>query len=742
MASADPARPEDEGAEETAGAATRESVQETAESPAASPPETRGDDQAKSEGVYELPSLVISAPAESPFGPVEGYRAERSATATRLDLAIEETPAAVQVLPRALLEDIGAERVDDALDFAAGVQKATNFGNTTDGFLVRGFDAIVAEDGVLSNGPVADINVQRDAAVVERVEVVRGPNTALYGPGAPGGIINIVTKRPQNDDFLELESQVSSFERYRQTFDGNVSLGERGRLRARLSGAVEYSDSFRDEVESDRVVLSPALTLEPTDSLTLSYRGEYLRDVGPFDRGIPIEEKGGRLADEEDFFGDPSVGDVESGLLRNQLEIEYALGSDWTARLLASWLDNRLKGDSVEPLAISPPSFPFSSNLAFRELRRRDFDRKLFTGRAELAGSFSTGPADHKGLLAFEWRELDDDRGFQRTSVLLTPPVDLEDPVIDTPDPAPNIRSDQLDEVTNFGFVLFDRIRLGPMFTIVAGARIDLVEQTSEFRGTSSGTVTKVDETEVSPTVGVVFQPVEWGSLFFRYSQSFQVNLADGLDGQALPPQEGEGLEGGARIVLRDGALSFTLTGFSIELENVPVGDPFTQFSRASRQESRGVELVLQGDVTESLSLIASYTYLDADIADLSGLEGSSDLAGVPDHEVSLFASYAFRKGLLEGLSLRGGVLYTDERLNTVPQRVQVSPFPAFELGGKQLDSFVRVDIGLSYQVADWLGVSFGVRNLFDEDYERPSSPDFALPEAPRVFSGRLSLRF
>jgi len=693
-------------------------------------------------GAHQLPSLVVSAERESPYGPVDGYKAQRSATATRLDLAIEETPAALQVLPRRVLEDTGAERLEDALDLAAGVQEANSFGNTSDGFLVRGFDALIAEDGVLSEGPVADINIQRDSAVIERVEVVRGPNAALFGPGSPGGIVNIVTKRPQQESFLVLDSQASSFERYRQTFDANLSLGAEGRLRARVSGAVEYSDSFRDEVDGDRQVVSPALTFEPTDALTLAYRGEYLRNEAPFDRGIPIGADGERLVGEEDFFGDPSVGDVETELLRHQLEVEYAPGSRWTARLLASWLDNTLEGFSVEPLATSPPSLPLSADLVFRETRLRDFDRELFTGRAELTGDVSTGPLEHRALLAFEWRELDDDRIFRRTNVLLTPPVDLEDPVIDTPDLEPNLQSDQFDEVSNYGFIAFDRVRLWEPLTIVAGVRLDFVDQTSVFEGTSSGAVTELDESEFSPTFGVVFQPFEWGSIFVRYSESFQVNLADAPGGGALPPQEGEGLEGGVRIVLRDGALALTATVFDIELENVPVADPFTQFARPSLQESRGIEVVLQGDVTESLSLIANYTYIDAEISDLSGLEGSSAIAGVPDHEASFFANYEFRRGLLEGLSLRGGIFYTDDRLNTVPQRVQVSVFPAFVLGGKELDPFVRVDAGLSYQVVDWLSLSFRVRNLFDEEHERPSSPDFALPGAPRVFSGGLSFRF
>jgi len=635
--------------------------------------------------VMELDPVELVASRESPFGPAEGYKAERSATATRLDLAIAETPAAIQVLPRTILDDTGAVRVGEALDYAAGVQQTNSFGNSLDGFLLRGFPANIAEDGVLSDGPVADLAGQRDSAVVERVEVVRGPNTALYGPGSPGGLINVVTKRPLEDRFLRLESEISSFRRLRQTFDGNIAFGGNNRFQARISGAFEESDSFRDWVEGERTVVAPALKFQPGEKWTFAYRGEYLHNEEPFDRGIPIASNGDRLADEDAFFGDPDDGDMTTETVRHQFETEYALSESWSAKLSANGVDNTFEGRATEPVTLFPENLG-PNNLLVRRVSERDFERRLWTARAELRGDFDTGPVDHRTLFSFEFRDVDQDRLFSRTNPLQTPFVDISDPDIDTTDLEPTGRSDQSDEVRNHGFVFFDQIRFTGPITVLAGGRIDFVEQRSVTEGETFRSVVDSEETAFSPSIGMIYQLTPQASVFLRYAESFQVNTADGPQGEPLDPREGRGVEGGLRLAFAEEDLVFNATVFDIELDNVPVGDPFTDFSRPSDQRSRGFEAVLQGNLGESVSLVANYTYIDGEIANLQGLEGSSDLQGVPEQKASLFGAYTFPDGRFKGLSLRAGFVYTDERLNTVPQKIQVlGQTPV--LGGTTLDA-------------------------------------------------------
>jgi len=702
------------------------------------------------EGV-ELAPVEVEAARPSPFGPTPGYAPERSATATRLNLSVEETPATLQVVPRQIIEDSGATRVEDALDFTAGVQRDNSFGNTTDGFRLRGFDATFAEDGVVSGGAVANISGKRDSATVERVEVLRGPAAALYGPGSPGGVVNVVTKRPQARTFARTESTLSSFERYRQSFDGNTDFGTDGQVMARLSGSLEKFDSFRDEVEGDRQVIAPAVTVRPTDDLRLRYRGEFSRDARPFDRGVPVAGSD-VLADEDTFFGDPDTGNFTNQIARNQVEAELDLNDAWTARVFGGLTFKSLEGVARSPVALAPFSLPpqvlgvpiVENETIFRESRDRDFTTQLWTGRAELEGRFDTGPVAHETLVSFEGRVVHDDRNLSRSDVFGQPDlISVSQPASPFPAPTPSVRFDTRDDVTNFGIIAFDKITPWAPLTILGGGRLDIVDQEQTVQTNAGVSETNLDETEFSPSVGAVFSPVPWGSLFVRYAQSFEVNTATGPDGSPIAPQEGESIEGGVRFNLNEDAFHATVTVFDIDLENVPFSDVTTGLSRGASQSSKGVELSLQGAVTERLSVIANYTYTDAEVSDLPGFERDFDAPGVAEHAANAFANYSFDSGELDGLSLRGGVVFNGDRLNALPQIVQTPQgLPPAEIGGADLDSFVRFDLGAGYRVNDWLQASFRVENLFDTAYERPGTPNFALPESPRTFSGRLSLNF
>jgi len=699
-----------------------------------------------------LDTVTVQAPALGAHGPVGGYAAERSATATRMDLPLDEQPSQTQVISSEIIEDTGSNRVEEALDFSAGVQRSNTFGNTSDGLRIRGFDATIAEDGAVSDGAVANITAQRDSSFVERVEVLRGPASALYGEGSPGGVINLVTKRPRRGTFARGETSVSSFERYRQTFDLNTTAGRADRVRMRVSGAVEAFDSFREEIDGDRQAVAPAITYAPNDRVELRYRASYQRDSQPFDRGIPIGPNGSPRSQDDRFFGDPDDGDTETETIRQQLEAEIDLADGWTGRLFGGLTHNTLEGRASEPLLLSPISLPANvlgvpvqaNDTIFRSTRERDQESTIWTGRGEVVGRFETAGVNHRALLSIEGRQIEDDRDFAQTPVFGSPDlVNVSDGVIDTPEQEPMARSDQLDEVTNVGFMAFDRIKPVNSLSILAGGRFDVIDQTSKVTTNTGSSSTKLDESEFSPTVGAVFNPVSWGSVFVRYAQSFEVNTANGPDGSPIAPQEGETIEGGVRFEAPGRELQATITAFDTDLENVPIADAFTDFSLATDQESRGIEVSMQGEITDNLSMIANYTYTDGEVTDIPNLEGNADLQGVPEHAANLFGKYAFDRGTLRGLSLTGGLVFEDERANSVP-RLQPTPggLDPVVLGGKTLDSYVRLDLGVGYRIRDWVEASFQVKNITNVDYERASTPDFALPQPPRTAIGRVSLRF
>jgi iron complex outermembrane receptor protein len=195
--------------------------------------------------------IVGTADLETATGPVEGYRATRSASATRTDTAIHETPQSISVVPRDVVEDISATRLQDALDYAGGVGRANNFGGqglTT--FTVRGFTTgEFYRNGFPINRGYPNMP---DANTIERLEVLRGPATTLYGRGDPGGTFNVVSKQPLAERTVTLGSQLDDQGMKRGTLDASGPLDEEGRLAYRLNVVGEGGDTFRDHVETER----------------------------------------------------------------------------------------------------------------------------------------------------------------------------------------------------------------------------------------------------------------------------------------------------------------------------------------------------------------------------------------------------------------------------------------------------------------------------------------------------------
>jgi iron complex outermembrane receptor protein len=212
----------------------------------------------------ELDAISVISDYESPTGPVKGYRATRSSSATKTDTAIRDIPQAISVVPASVLKDLGSTSVERALDFAGGVSKQNNFGGLTlYEYSVRGFTTSeFYKDGFSANRGYPSTP---DAANIERIEVLKGPAASLYGRGDPGGTVNIVTKKPQPEAFTTLQTSAGSWDRYRTALDVNTPLDDQGDVLSRINLAVEDNNSFRDHVDSKRVFVAPfdQLAIEP-----------------------------------------------------------------------------------------------------------------------------------------------------------------------------------------------------------------------------------------------------------------------------------------------------------------------------------------------------------------------------------------------------------------------------------------------------------------------------------------------
>jgi len=285
------------------------------------------------------------------IGAGDGFQPQQSSALTGIDAPLDELPLSIDVITPDVIEATNAGRVQDVVTATTGAAIGNQFGGLQNSFILRGFDANVSENG----GPSAfSENRQHDSANVERIEVLSGPSSALFGFGPPGGVVNVISKTPQNEQFARFETELSSLASLRQEFDLNSPLTADGNVTARLTGAIEGSDSFRfsdfsDETfTEDRVSLSPSILFEPTDDLSVLLLGDFTQDTRIFDRGIAIGLDGEPVSDIDDFLGDPQFDDFISENISGSVEVIYDLNSDWFVTGTLAGNQNKRDGYAVE----------------------------------------------------------------------------------------------------------------------------------------------------------------------------------------------------------------------------------------------------------------------------------------------------------------------------------------------------------------------------------------------------------
>ncbi|MEM7670217.1 MAG: TonB-dependent receptor, partial [Pseudomonadota bacterium] len=635
---------------------------------------------AQDESPVQLNEIVVEGEFDDPTGPVDGYRVERSNSAIRLGSPLDELPISIQVLPRDVIEDSNAQRVEDAVLAATGASVGNTFGGIDNRFLLRGFQADVSDNGsTVAFGPVR----RRDSANVERIEVLTGPSGTLFGSGEPGGVINVVTKKPQDGFFVEGRTLFSTLTRVRQEIDINTPLSDTWNTNARFVAALEGTDSFRfrdafdDRIPESRILLAPSFSFEPTDDLSVVIRGQYLRDDVVFDRGIPIDSGGDAVTDIDAFFGDEEFADFRVRGITADIEIDYALDQNWGLSFSGKFDDDQRDGFSLEPELLSPISFDgpaagfpidvVENETVLRQLEERDQSVRTFFGRIDLTGGFETGPLAHDLLVSVDSQNSLSKTGVGQTGIIdavsiFTPgaPTALDESDLNAPFPVET-------ELNTFSFTVLNKISWGERVHVLGGGRFDYLDQVTRLGSFGSG---GIQETAFSPRVGIVVKPLDNlpVSAFFSYGESFTPNVAINEFGDTFDPIEDRTFEGGLRFDLLDGALGLTMTAFDIARRNVPVSTDAT-FSVESDQESRGVELTLQGAVTPNFNLVANYTYIDSELASVApgGIEPAigEPLVGVPNHALSVLGSYRFDEGSLDGLTLTAGLRYRGARLAT-----------------------------------------------------------------------------
>lgn len=607
-----------------------------------------------------------------------------------------ETPISIQVVPEAIIDDQQAIRLHDITRNVSGVQPMRQLGALFDNFVIRGFTTStfnVYRDGLRMGQQAFEV------ANLQRVEVLKGHASALYGRSPPGGLVNMVTKKPLTQPYYALSQQFGSYDLYRTVLDATGPITDDDTLAYRLIFAHLDSDSFRDFVIHDRDFVAPQFTWKPTDAIKINFGYIYKNDDITGDRGIPAI--GNRAADVpiSRFIGEPdfSLQEAESHLAH--FSWTYQFGENWKIeqKFLAQFLDTWNR-------SIIPVSLQADNRTLNRGIYNGLTERETYTTDIHLNGKFDIFDTHHNVLIGFDYYQFNQSAG--RTFLTKAPfvtPIDVFNPVygtVDVPDNLPKNNFVALN-LKWFGVYFQDQIELINQLHFLFSIRHDWADTESGFSRVSTPEIlSSVSAQRFSPRVGLLYQPVHWLSLYANWTNALGALTGRTSQGRPLPPQIAEQVEAGLKLELFEGRLNATAAVYQLTKENIATADistpdPSDQVA-IGEARSQGVEIDVRGQITDQWSVIGSYTYTETEVLkDNGGLQGNR-LPNVPKHGGSLWTTYE----LIEDFELGTGVFIAGQRQANVTNDWQLPGYVRWDamvayhwkVGGSRLTAQVNVN--------------------------------------------------
>lgn len=667
----------------------------------------------------------------------DSFYEPRSSIATRTETPILDVPQAVQVVPREVIEAQQAVRLGEVIRNISGAVSGGQDLGRGETFGLRGFQQVP----VLRNGfrQFESGGISTDTANIEQVEVLRGPSSILFGDIRPGGAINVVTKRPTRNPFYNFQLQADSNGLLRPSVDISGPLTEDERVRYRLNAVYQSGGDFQDvDTEISRFFISPVLTYEISDRTDLTLELEYLNDRrAPF-FGVPAVGEGIADIPFDQISNEPD--DIsEEEYLNVGYDLEHRFNDQWRVRNGFRFTDQR---------GLLEVAFPFALDEETGELSRffaaQPQDSQSYTFQTSLIGEFETGSVEHELLVGLD---LNRDRGNFNARTFLdvsTPLVlDIFNPVYGqvarpSQDDLP-LFADQFNESNRLGIFVQDQVNFSDNFILLAGLRFDRIEQTvttnpTDFDPTSGEA--RQSDSAFTPRVGLVYKPVKNVSLYASYSQVFGPSEAETttVNGDLLDFESGEGFEFGVKTELLDGNLAAGLNYFNITRRNVATEDPENPFFFIStgEQRSQGIEFDVTGEILPGWNVLASYAYIDAEIAEDTTFEEGNGLPSAPQNSANLWTTYQVQSGPVEGLNFGLGFNFVGEREGDLANSFT-------------LDDYFLVNAAVGYERDNWRA-ALNFRNLFDVGYIADTSSPVRVrgndPGEPFTVVGTVSVTF
>lgn len=709
------------------------------------------------------------------------YLVDESSSLTGFDLDFLELPRIVNTIPEQLILDQKVTELTDILRNTPGISLSDGFGGTNDDFLVRGF----RRNAIYRNGFRRATNFRTNLSNVEYTQVIRGPASITYGQVEPGGLVDIVTKKPLDEQRFAGEVRVGSFDDRFVLLDLSQPLSDKAGIR--LVGSVQDAESFRDfsDINRDTLSVSGTFDLSPTTRLNLSY--EYRDESRPLDRGtisVPTPEGRAIVNDLFDIPNSRRFGEefeiFDSNFNFFDATLEQELSDKWNVRLSAAYETSSSDDLQARPLAAvvfdadgpitdqgqliiqSPAQIPAILGQAqvsvFDEPTDRVFlsrrtdgnqnaDVDVFYLNAVVAGEIDTGSVTHKIAIGGNYRDFEREDNFVFSAAtndiaalfgITVPLFNINEPIFGNlpSDLDPSLFPRRIQTTEEFGVFINDYIEITDKFSVLLGARFDSVKVGNLAEIDSAVELDSINE--FSPQVAVNYKILDNASLFASYSESFEPNVISNPEvsiTEPFDPEDSEQTEIGLKVEFFDGRLQTSAAIYDIDKTNVLTtvnGLPVLR----DGQSSEGAEISVSGQPIQGMNIIAGYAYTDSEIGGVDADAGNTP-RNVAENTFNLWASYEFQTGSLQGLGLGAGYFFVDDRFGD-------------DANTFTLDSYNTVDFSVWYTLSapgwgadDSVRFQLAVRNLTDEDFFSASGGDLRINYGtPRTVFGSISFAF
>lgn len=707
-----------------------------------------GSDVGSVEGATDLQKITVQGKGENAWGHVDGVVATRSGTGTKTDTPIEKIPQTINVVTADEITARGAVSVTEALRYTPGinVNGFTDANKIADEITARSFaPAPIYLDGAyLPYAGSLGGSLQIDPYWLERVEVLKGPASVLYGQNQPGGIVNLVTKKPTDTPYREVKVGYGGNNQKEIGLDLSGPVNDDKSILYRLTGLVKGGDEQIDFTKSNRLFLAPSVTFEPTDQTSVTLYGQYQRDGGIPDYqplpyiGTVVPGPDGKYIDRDLFTGERGWNDFDRDqyILGADLDHEFSDDAKFRSRVRYVDVKDDYKGYYLNRFVTNPDGTTDYSQASRTKLNWAQHN-SVFSLDNNLEIQYDTGPLEHTTLVGIDYRRFT--RKYNGYNDYAAAPIDLYDPDYDVISPLPPLTTRWDNTLDQVGVYAQDQIEWNG-FVLTAGGRYDWARiDNKTLPVTAGGSTTTETQNDGAFTgrLGLTYLFDNGVAPYVSYSESFLPQLGTKFDGESFDPTTGQQYEVGVKYQPQSFNALFTVSAFHITQQNGLTDDDANPgyYVQNGETRARGVEFEAKTEILPGWSLVGGVSYTDAEYTTDSYYQGKKTTQHAP-WAASVWTSYELQSGVLKGLNVGAGLRYTGTKFvdgyNTLKTR-------AFTV----VDAAVSYDLGNIQPGLEGAKATLNVENLFDTKYVSDCGYTFGCSYGKaRTINAGLSFKF